>query len=81
MLRSEDEAERMTGRVEEDAKGRAWLHVRFTCAHREYLLLGRIEIVDLEVEVGLLWVFATRPHRWIMVGCELEGERSAAVAV
>ena len=80
MFGSEYEAERMSGRVEEDAKGRARLNVCLTRTQCERLHLGCVEIVDIEVEVDLLRMFAARPHRRLVVGGELEGERGTAVA-
>ena len=70
----------MTAGVEENAKGRTRLHVGFAGAQGENLLLGRVEIIDVDVDVGLLWSFAARPHGGLMVGCELERERDTALA-
>ena len=79
-LLREHEAERMTRGVEEDAKARAGLHLRFTRTQSENLLLGDVEVGDVEVEVGLLRPPAARPYGCLMVRCKLEGERHAAVA-
>ena len=66
--------------VEEDTKGRTRLNLGFAGAQGQHPLLGHVEITDVDVEVGLLWSFAARPLRRLMVRCELERECDTAVA-
>ena len=70
----------MTGGVEVDAKRRTRLKLGFARTQGEHLLLGYVEIVYVDVDVGLLWMLAARPHGRLMVRCELERERGTAVA-
>jgi hypothetical protein len=70
----------MTGRVEEDTKGRTRLKLGFAGAEGKHLLLGHVEITDVDVDVGLLGSFATRPLGRLMVRCELERECDTSVA-
>ena len=66
--------------VEEDTKCRTRLDLGFAGAQGQHPLLGHVEITDVDVEVGLLWSFAARPLRRLMVRCELERECDTAVA-
>lgn len=70
----------MTGGVEVDAKRRTRLKLGFARAQGEHLLLGYVEIIDVDVDVGLLGMLAARPHGRLVVRCELERERGTAVA-
>ena len=70
----------MTRGVEEDTKGRTRLNLGFAGAEGEHLLLGHVEITDVDVEVGLLWSFAARPLGWLVFRCELERECDTAIA-
>ena len=70
----------MTRGVEEDTKGRAGLNLGFAGAEGKHLLLGHVEITDVDVDVGLLWSFAAGPLGRLMVRCELERECDTAVA-
>jgi len=76
----EHEAEGMTRGVDEDAEARAGLDVCLAGTQRENLFLGGVEIIDVEVEVGLLWPLAAWPHGRLVIGRELEGECDIAVA-
>jgi len=60
----------MTSWVNEDAE--AWVGMEFGLAgaRGENLFLGGVEIVDVEVEMGLLGPLHARPHRRRVVGCE-----------
>ena len=69
----------MTRWVEEDAKARTGLEVRLDGAQREYLLLGGVEIIDVEVEMGLLRPLLAWPQGGLVIGCELKGDRDVAV--
>jgi hypothetical protein len=70
----------MTRGVEEDTKGRTRLKLGFAGTEGKHLLLGHVEITDVDVDVGLLWSFATRPLGRLMVRCELERECDTSVA-
>ena len=57
------EAERVAGGVEEDAERRARLVLVLGRTEREHLRLGRVEVVDHDVEVHLLRHLLGRPPR------------------
>jgi len=69
-----DETERVTGRVQEYSPlVRAWLAVRFRCPEGQNGALTGVEVVNVEVKMGLLrrpiW-----PSRRDVVGVSLEAQ-------
>jgi hypothetical protein len=76
-----DEAERMTRRVEVDAKAPVLRRLVFMhgCTGSEHGGLRAVDVSDGDVEVELLWVGAIGPSRGDVVVDALKGERGATV--
>lgn len=65
----------MTRRIEEHPPElRLGLMIDLDGSERQHLILGNVEVVNVEVEMELLGRIAGRPRRWSMVGRELERE-------
>jgi hypothetical protein len=60
----QDEAERVSGRVQEDAERLTRLHLVLAGTERDDGRLTGVEVGDLEIEVELLRVLRARPLRW-----------------
>jgi hypothetical protein len=73
------EAERVPCRVQVNPEGRPGLHISLAGTQREHVLLTDIEIRHIEVQVSLLRVLVTRPHRRLVARSTLESQRSAAI--
>ena len=69
----------MSGRVEEDSKGRAWLDLGQGGAPREYRGFALVEIGHHQVEMHLLGHYLAGPLRRPIVGDPLERDAIAAV--
>ena len=71
----------MTRRVEEDAE-RAVLGLNLGLARAEghNRGLAGVEVVNVEVDVGLLWLVGTGPQRWPVIGSQLERKARPTVA-
>ena len=67
-----DETERMAGRIEKDPPLFIRLNLCLAGSERQHLTLSLIEILDGEVEVRLLGMIGTRPHRGPMIGSQLK---------
>ena len=53
----------MSGRVEEDAEGRAGLMLVLGRAQLEDRSLADVEVVDIDIEMHLLWALLAGPLR------------------
>ncbi len=71
----------MTGRVEEDAKlFMQGLNLCLSRAKGHNGRFARVEVVDIEVEVGLLRLVDTGPQRRPVIGSQLERKARPTVA-
>ncbi len=73
------EAERVPCRVQVNPEGRPGLHISLAGTQRQHVLLTDVEIRHIEVQVSLLRVLVTRPHRRLVARSTLESQRSAAI--
>ena len=77
----EHQTERVPCRVEEDPKRvGVWLKLGFACTEHDDGSFTGVEIIDVEIEMGLLRMVGTRPDRRLMIGGELECQRRTTIA-
>ena len=77
-----DQAERVTGRIGEDTPAALRVTGIKQCgAEFEDMLLGVVQLLDLQVEVELLGAGGVGPPRWPMSFHALEGEHHPSIVV
>ncbi len=71
----------MTRRIEEDPKRTGFgLDLGLACTQCNDSCFAGIEIVDVEIDVGLLRMLRTRPLRRLMIRGQLKCQRRAVIA-